>query len=222
MLLHKQNNFLLPHKDNKKYKQITHGKGGGCDYVAYDRIAVKRGAGLPASAPKALTVGSLLPYLETTHYNPFMEGNRVMRRLAAEMRGENYYFLQGRIIEYIHKNKHPIHIEISEDHPFKIPRVIGGVWNHDRYAKLPSYIYKYLGMGGESPNPQECLWCRMFGYWSPVTTIPRMCAIFVRVDEFISNAVKMEFIFQNKLSLPEDLVPEIFSYLQGGSFLSLE
>jgi hypothetical protein len=148
---------------------------------------------------------------------------RAFRRLRNELGSDNYAVLPNQhiTIEYIYKN-HPIHIEITENHPFKMPRIVGGVWNHDRYANLPTYIYKYLGMCGESPNPHECLWCRMFGYWSPATTIPRMCARFVRVDEFISNAVKMEFVFQNKLTLPEDLVPDIFSYLQGGSFLELD
>lgn len=148
---------------------------------------------------------------------------RVFRRVSYELGGMgNYTILPGQhiTIEYIYR-KRPIHIAITENHPFKIPVIVGGVWTHARYAKLPLYIYKYLEMCGETPNPDDCLWCRMFGCWSPSMKIPDLCARFVRVDEFISNAVKMEFIFQNKLTLPDDLVPVIFSYLQRDSFLEI-
>jgi hypothetical protein len=117
------------------------------------------------------------------------------------------------IIAYKYRNQ-IVHFEITENHPFQIPRAIYNLWNHDRYAKLPMYIYKYLGICGENTNPLACIYCRLFDYWTPSNTIPNICDIFVRVDEFISNAVKMEFVFQNKYELPEDLVPTIFSYLQ--------
>ncbi len=123
------------------------------------------------------------------------------------------------IIAYKYRNQ-IVRFEITENHPFRIPRAIGNLWNHDRYAKLPLYIYKYLGMCGENPNPFACIYCRLFEYWTPSKTIPNVCGLFVRVDEFISNAVKMEFVFQNKHELPENLVPKIFSYIQSPNVLS--
>ena len=148
--------------------------------------------------------------------------DRANKRLKRELGEENYTILfqtsqtECQTIAYTYRNQ-VIHLEITDKHPFHIPRVVGAgnMWNHTRYAHLPLYIYTYLGMCGESTNPRKCIWCRMFDNWSPANQIPAMCDRFVRVDEFISNSVKMEFVFQNKRNLPVDLLPTIFSYLHG-------
>jgi hypothetical protein len=49
--------------------------------------------------------------------------------------------------------------------------------------------------------------------WSPALTINKIIEQFIYLDTFISNCVKLEFIFLNKLELPEDMVREIFSFL---------
>ena len=151
----------------------------------------------------------------------------IIKRLNRELGVDNYTIENSPVIKgnetipefdifYNYKNQ-IIVIKIANQYPFKPPiSIIWGSWSHDRFRNIPLYVYKYIGFCNKSIREKDCLYCKsMMGpnKWSPALTINKVIEQFRYLDTFISSCVKLEFIFLNKLELPEDMVREIFSFL---------
>jgi hypothetical protein len=101
----------------------------------------------------------------------------------------------------------PIVVKLH-DYPFKPPRF--QLWPHERYYQIAPFIdqhniRRFIGT--------KCLHCQIYDDWTPSYTIHRTLQKFIQLDKFISNCVKLNFVFQNKLNLPEDMLHIIWSYL---------
>jgi hypothetical protein len=154
----------------------------------------------------------------------------IIKRLNRELGVDNYTIENSPVIRgietipefdifYNYKNQ-LIVIKIANMYPFKPPISIGTEtsmsWSHERFQKIPLYIYKYIGFCSKKIKEGDCLYCKSMmcpDTWSPALTINKIIEQFIYLDTFLSNCVKLEFIFLNKLELPEDMVREIFSFL---------
>lgn len=154
----------------------------------------------------------------------------IIKRLNREIGVDNYTIENSPVIRgnvtipeydifYNYKNQ-IIVIKIANQYPFKPPISIGTnmtmTWSHERFQKIPSYVYKYIGFCSKKFREGDCLYCKSMmcpDTWSPALTINKIIEQFIYLDTFLSNCVKLEFVFVNKLELPEDMVREIFSFL---------
>jgi ubiquitin-protein ligase len=151
----------------------------------------------------------------------------IIKRLNRELGVDNYTIENSPVIKggetipefdifYNYKNQ-TIVVKIGNQYPFKPPiSIICGSWSHERFGNIPLYVYKYIGFCSKKIKEGDCLYCKSMmcpDTWSPALTINKIIEQFIYLDTFLSNCVKLEFIFLNKLELPEDMVREIFSFL---------
>lgn len=159
-----------------------------------------------------------------------MSTNLVIKRLNRELGIDNYTIENSPVIKgnvliveydifYNYKN-HEIVIKLPNQYPFKPPICIRTdtcfSWSHDRFRNIPLYVYKYIGFCSKKIKEGDCIYCKSMmcpDTWSPGLTINKIIEQFICLDTFLSTCVKLEFIFLNKLELPEDMVREIFSFL---------
>lgn len=131
----------------------------------------------------------------------------VIKRLNREL-GEQWDLVDEDTIKFYH-NGIPIVVKLH-DYPFKPPKFDN--WPHERYYNIAPFIdqhniREFIGL--------HCLYCKIYDDWTPTRTIHNVLNRFIQLDKFISNCVKLNFVFQNKLNLPEDMLHIIWSYLDG-------
>ena len=101
-----------------------------------------------------------------------------------------------------------LHINLGNQYPFSPP--IFDEWHHSRFYIVAPYIEQYYIRGFIG---KKCLYCSVYDDWSPSKKLVSIVEKFIEIDTFISNCVKLNFIYVNKLNLIEDVLPIIFSYL---------
>ncbi len=131
----------------------------------------------------------------------------IVKRLNKEL-GENYDIvsMEDPKIQFYHCGI-PLIVRLH-DYPFKPPRFEN--WPHERYYKVAPFIEQQNIRGFIGT---KCLHCQIYDDWTPSCNIQIIVNRFIRLDKFISNCVKLNFVFQNKLNLPEDMLHIIWSYL---------
>lgn len=138
---------------------------------------------------------------------------RVIMRLDKELNG-NYDILSRENdqlkIQYLHKGV-ILHINVGNQYPFSPPTF--DEWPHSRYYNVAPHIEQYYIRGFIG---KRCLYCMIYDGWSPSKTIVEITEKLRAVDTFLSNCVKLNFIYVNKLELIEDMLPIIFSYITDG------
>jgi hypothetical protein len=133
--------------------------------------------------------------------------NLIVKRMNKEL-GENWEIIsvEEPKIQFYH-NGIPLIVKLR-DYPFKPPRFEN--WPHERYYNVVPFIEQQNIRGFIGTR---CLYCKIYDDWSPSCNIQFILNRFIQLDKFISNCVKLNFVFQNKLELPEDMLHIIWSYL---------
>ena len=133
----------------------------------------------------------------------------IIKRLNKEL-GENWVIVapEDPNIQFYH-NGIPLIVKLH-DYPFKPPRFEN--WPHERYYNVVPFIEQQNIRGFIGTR---CLYCQIYDDWTPSCKIQFILNRFIQLDKFISNCVKLNFVFQNKLNLPEDMLHIIWSYLNG-------
>jgi hypothetical protein len=142
------------------------------------------------------------------------------RRIQAEF-GEEIIESNPKVVVLDYKFG-KINVVLDEFYPFNPPLFVDTVrrtWNYERYTNIQRnlpYINKYITM---MKDKEECIYYKTLlcnGEWTPRHIVDDVVKQFIYLDAFVSNCIKMEFIYRNKLELPDDMVYEIFSYLHTG------
>ena len=142
------------------------------------------------------------------------------RRIQSEF-GNKIIESNPKVIVLDYKFVH-INVVLDDFYPFRPPLFVDTVrrtWNYERYSNIQRnlpYISKYITM---MKDKDECIYYKTLlcnGEWTPRHIVDDVVKQFVYLDAFVSNCIKMEFIYRNKLELPDDMVYEIFSYLHTG------
>ncbi len=136
--------------------------------------------------------------------------HRVIMRLDREFMG-NYDIVSRENdelqIQFLYKGV-VLHVSLGNQYPFSPPKI--DEWHHSRFYIVAPYIEQYYIRGFIG---KKCLYCSVYHDWSPSKKISSVVEKFIEIDTFISNCVKLNFIYVNKLNLIEDVLPIIFSYL---------
>lgn len=149
--------------------------------------------------------------------------NNCKRRIQVEFGNEIIETKKNMVVlNYNFDRQNRINVVLDDFYPFNPPLFVDTVrrtWNYERYTNIQRnlpYISKYITM---MKDKDECIYYKTLlcnGEWTPRHIVDDVVKQFVYLDAFVSNCIKMEFIYRNKLELPDDMVYEIFSYLHTG------
>lgn len=149
------------------------------------------------------------------------------RRIQAEF-GDECEIIETKkniiVFNYNFDGRNCVNIVLDDFYPFRPPISVDTIrrnWNYERYTNIQRnlpYINKYIIM---MKDKEECVYYKTLlcnGEWTPRHIVDDIIKQFIYLDVFISNCIKMEFIYRNKHNLPDDMVYEIFTYLHTGFF----